>query len=308
MRNHVSKVLIGDATANTTAAPVTLAGLLDGDVIAFDYDTRAEILSTTTNIGFAKGTAVLGEPVLAGPIPKSGITSAYTNPYEAAVKQVSTLTVTAVPDPGETAIFKVAYHDNLSILPNKIKQTIASVVGAAGDTTASIAAAIAAQFNMQEFKFVDISVNTNVVTFTSQIVKTASAYNHIDRPETVVFEVGAPTGTPEKGVYAVATTTAAKTGQGDPAKMAWMEEQAMGRRGYSDRTSWNDGRKYKSQVVAGQTYATLVITADINLEGDMQGLRANPIGVVIGGTNATLAPIAADLARAGIVPVAVPAS
>lgn len=308
MRNHVSKVLVGTSTANTNAAPITLAGILDGKLIAFDFDTRVEVAATTVNLGFAMGTPKLGEPIIAGPIPVRGISSAILNPYEAAVPMQATLTVTAVPNPGETALFKVIYQDNLSILPNKMKQTLISIVGQTGDTTASIATAIAAEFNKQEFRFVNVSAATNVVTFVAQTISTASAYNGIDRPESVVFEIGAPVYDTAKGVYAVAVTVPGKSGQGDPAKIAWLEDQAMGRRGFSDRRSWNDTRQYKTLAKAGTTYATLVINADAHVEGDMQDLRANPVGVILAGDGGTLATIVTDLARAGVVPTTVAAS
>jgi len=135
---------------------------------------------------------------------------------------------------------------------------------------------------------------------------TASNYNGIDRPETVVFEVGAPTDA-GYGVYAHAQSVAPALGQGDPAKMAWMEEQAMGRQGFSERRMWNDTKKYTSQVKAGATYATLVIAGNIEVEGDMQGVRQNPIGVVIGGESSKVTLILVNLATAGVVPVTVAA-
>lgn len=305
MRTHVSKVLIGTALANTSIAQVDLAALTEGQIIAFDYDTRLDLVAGSKNIAFARGTANLGEPIVAGPIAKASISSAYLNPYQAAVLMKETLTVSTVPTVGKTAIFKIAYHDNLSIIPNQIKQTVVAVVATAVNTATTTlwAAAIAAEFNKQKggFLFATVTSATNVVTFTAITLLSQSSYNGIDRPESVVFEVGAPND-PALGVYVVARTVAPVAGQGDAAKMAWLEEQHMGRRGYSDRRSWNNPRSYKSQVTAGETYATLVVTGDVIVEGDMQDTRSNPIGAIIGGSGATLATILTDLATAGVVP------
>ena len=101
MRNYVAKMLVGTGIANVTASSVALAALTEGQIIAFDFDKANEadtsVSATTKNIGFARGTAVLGEAILAGPIPVSGVREALNNPYAAPVNQISTLTVTAVP-------------------------------------------------------------------------------------------------------------------------------------------------------------------------------------------------------------------
>ena len=311
MRNYVSTHLLGVATANVkTTNDINPAALTDKQLIAFDWDTRLGLVAGSKNIGFARGTTILGQPLIAGPIPKAGIETAILNPYKAAVKQKMTLTITTVPTVGKTAIFKVVYHDNLSIIPNQIKQTAIALQADATNTASSTtwATAIAAEFNLQKDNgklFVDVTSATNVVTFEAVTMVTASNYNGIDRPENVVFEVGAPNES-GYGVYDVAQTVAPSSGQGDPAKMAWMEEKAMGRLGWSDRRSWN-APKYPSQVTAGETYATLVINANIVVEGDLQGVRSNPIGVVLGGESASLAAVLTDLATAGVVPETVAA-
>lgn len=319
-RNYVSKMLVGTGIANLTGAPVTLAELTEGQIIAFDFDianaANTSITADTKFIGFARGTATLGEPILAGPIPVAGITDAINNPYAAPVNQISTLQVLTVPAVGETAIFKVAYHDNLSIIPNQIKQSVIGLVATAANTATPTtwAAAIAAEFNLQTAElggnlFVTVTSATDTVTFTGITVKTASNYNGIDRPETLVFEISIPETVGSTGTYTVVDpVTAAKAGQGDVAKIAWLEEQHMGRLGYSDRRMWNNTKKYQSQIVAGITnYEVLVISADQWTEGDMQGLRANPIGALIATSAAGQALLETDLAVAGIVPVVVAA-
>jgi hypothetical protein len=319
-RNHVSKMLIGDGIANLTGAPVTLAALTEGQLIAFDFDkaslANTSISAATINIGFARGTAVLGEAIIAGPIPVSGISDATNNPYAAPVNQVSTLLATVLPTVGKTAIFKVIYHDNLSIIPNQIKSTTIAVTADAVNTATldTWAIAISDEFNKQTAElggnlFVTVAHPVaNTVTFTGITVATQSKYNHIDRPETLVFEIGAPSDEPEQGTYTVGLTTAAEPGQGDKSKIAWMEEQHMGRLGYADRRMWNNTKKYESQIIAAITdYEVLVVNADQWTEGDMQGLRANPIGAVIATDAAGQAFIEADLAFAGIVPVVVAA-
>lgn len=312
-RNHVSTFFAGIDTANTTAAQKDPEALTDRQVIVYDADTGIEVLSTTKNIAFARGTSTLGEPLISGIIPVAGITSATLNPYNAPVNKEMTLTVNTVPTVGKTCIFRVTYHDNLSIIPNQVKQTIVAVTADAVNTatTTTWAAAIAAQFNLQTADlggriFVDVTSSTNVVTFVGQTIITQSSYNGIDRPETLNFELGAPEDA-GYGSYTKAVTVALESGQGDASKTAWLEEQHMGRLGFSDRRMWNDTKKYPSQVQAGGTYDVLVITADKEAEGDMQGTRKYPIGVTIAGESDTLALILVDLARVGIVPETVAA-
>jgi len=299
MRTFVSQCLIGTAALNTAGTLVALTAVPNGSIIAFDWATKADILSTTTEIGFAKGTADLAKPIITGPFAKEGIVSFILNPYEAAVKQKITLKVDTAPAEGESVLVKIAYNDNLSIIPNQIKQTIISVLTPASADANSVAAAIAAEFNKQEFLFANVTVTTDTVTFEAITLTTASAYNGIDRPENVVFSVGISN---ENGAYTVTQTVAPKFGQGDAAKMAWLEDQHMGRLGYSDRRSWN-AKKYVSQV-----YATLVLSANRVSEGDMQDTRSNPVGVIIGGDGATVAHILTSLAVASIAPETVAAS
>lgn len=335
-RNYVSKMLVGTGIANvegdaTVTYSVALAVLTEGQIIAFDFDLAnadvgadlasalpgTAITASTKSIGFARGTAVLGEPILAGPIPVANVREALNNPYQAPVNQISTLEALTLPTLGETQIFKVSYHDNLSIIPNQIKQTIVSVYASAANIVSltTWAAAIAAEFTLQSAElggnlFVTVTSAGAVVTFTGITVKTASNYNGIDRPETLVFEISSPEITGSTATYTVVDpATAAKAGQGDVAKIAWLEEQHMGRLGYADRRMWNNTKKYQSQIVAGITdYETLVINADQFTEGDMQGLRANPIGVVIATSAAGMAFLETDLANVSLVPEVIDAN
>ena len=313
-RNHVSKMLIGTGVANTTLASKALAALTEGQIIAFDFDSAnladTSITADTKLIGFARGTAALGEPILAGPIPIEGITSAINNPYQAPVNQISTLKALTLPELGENQIFKVVYQDNLSIIPNQIKQTVVNVHASAANIVSltTWAAAIAAAFNLQKSElggalFVTVTSATATVTFTGITLQTASNYNGINRPETLVFEIANPDITNSTATYTVVDpVTAAKTGQGDVAKIAWLEEQHMGRLGFSDRRTWSS-RKYQSQIVSGITnYEVLVINADQWTEGDMQGLRANPIGALIATSAAGMFLLETDLAVGSVVP------
>jgi hypothetical protein len=308
MRNYVSKVLIGEGTANTSIAGILPEALTIGQIIAFDPDTGVDLVAGSANVSFALGTAVLGEPIIAGPFAKASISSLYSNAYQAAVKKKVTLTVDTVPTAGKSPFFKVVYHDNLSILPNQMKQTAVSVEAVTGDTTTTYAAKIAAAFNLQDFKFVAVTSATNVVTFESEVVATESAYNSIDRPEVVNFEVGAQE-EDTYGAYTIADTVALKLGQGSPAKIAWMAEQAQGRRGFNDRRLWNNAKhQFDSGVDPAETYDVVVLTANDVREGDMQDTRSNPVGAILALEVGTLAVVAIDLAVAGIVPVVVPPS
>ncbi|KKK63633.1 hypothetical protein LCGC14_2992310, partial [marine sediment metagenome] len=159
MRNYVSKVLLGIDTKNVkTTDDIALEALTDRQIIAFDWDTLLGLVAGTTNIGFARGTATLGEALVVGPIPKAGIVSAILNPYKAAIKQKITLTVTTVPTVGKTGLFKISYHDNLSIIPNQIKQTIIALQADATNTatTTTWAAAIAAESDGEFLKSQEI--------------------------------------------------------------------------------------------------------------------------------------------------------
>jgi len=328
-RNHVSKVLVGAGLANAgVAAAVALEALTEGQIIAFDFDNanrawsantdgnRGNVVDATTkNIGFARGTAVLGEPLMAGPIPVGGVSSAVENAYEAPRVQIKTLTVGTVPVAGQTAIVRVMYRDNLSIVPNQIKQTIVGVLATAVNiaSTTTWAAAITAEFVKQTAElggnlFVDVTSSAAVITFTGQVLTTQSNYNGIDRPEALSFEIGIPESGQDQGEYTLAETQTLRHGQGDPAKVMWMEEQAMGRFGFADRRQWFNTKKYPSQVDGSKTYVTLVINADIVLEGDLQGVRSNPIGAIVAAESGTLAALKTDLARAGVVPEAIAAS
>lgn len=313
MRTYVSKVLAGIDTVNTNAAQKDVEALTDRQLIAYDFDTGIEIIATTKNIGFARGTSVLGEALIAGPIPVAGI-SAILNPYKAAANKVMRLAVSSTPTVGKTVIFKVIYHDNLSIIPNQIKQTAIALVADAANTASATtwAAAISAEFNKQTAElggnlFVTVAPSTGNVDFTGVTLLTASDFNHIDRPEAVNFEVGAPSDEPEHGVYVVTTTTPLAIGQGDAAKVAWMEEQSMGRFGFSNRRTWNDTKKYPSQVVNGETYDVLVLQANIQSEGDLQDTINVPVGAVICGESDSVVNMLIDLAVAGVVPTTVAA-
>jgi hypothetical protein len=282
MRNHVSKMLVGEGVAFTA-----IASLTEGKIVSMDLDTRAAVTSNTKNIVFVKGTSVLGEPLITGPMSVKDIQSAVTNPYTAAVSQKSTLTVGTVPSAGKTAIFKVVYIDNLSIVPNQIKQTAISVTAVSGETTSTFATKIAAEFNKQDYLFVTVTSASAIVTFEAKVLLTRSNYNRIDRPETLTFELGAPDEFGGTGVYTVARTLAPKLGQGDPANIAWLEDRFQGRFGFSDRRSWNDGKKFNPSVDPTKNYDTIVINANSLAEGDMQGVRSNPIGVILAITDDT---------------------
>jgi hypothetical protein len=304
-RTHVSKVLVGAALANTSIAQVALSALADGKIIAFDFDTGIDIKATTKNIAFAQGTSVLGQPIISGKIPIAGIKDVIQSPYAAPVNKAQTLTVTAVPTVGKTVVFKVIYHDNLSIIPNQIKQSIIAVTADAVNTasTTTWAAAIEAAFDAQEGSnlFVTVSSAANVVTFTGNVISTASSYNRIDRPEALNFEISTQDDS-ALGVYTVATSVALVGGVGDPARVAYAEDMAQGRQGFSDRRSWNDSKKFVPFAVAGETYRGLVINADVDVEGDMQAIRHNPVGAVLYCSGNAVADILTDLAVAGVVP------
>ena len=281
MRTYVSKMLVG---------PVGSAAIAVGEVAAAPWADIVALLAAGTALPAAAGSDefgivkrtedVEGNPayVTAGPF-DTDKSEANDNQYKAPVAQVvtATLDVTGLVD-GDVIMVRVAYHDNLSIIPNQIKFTLASVVYKSG---MDIAQAVTDAFNAQEFIFVNVAkASATTVTFTSKILTGASQYNHINRPEVIFFEVAGDV-KGDNAVLTAALTTPGVVPQGTAAQIAWMEEQHMGRRGYSDRISWNDGKKYPVQADPAKTYDVLVITANKIVEGDMQDNRSNPVGAVV---------------------------
>lgn len=282
MRTHVSKMLIGTGVAYASPSLLTA-----GQIAGFDWETGLAITANSKIIAFAKGTDTVGEPLITSPIKVSTLSLANRNNYVAPVKQKYTLTVSAVPAAGKVAIFKVVYHDNLSIVPNQIKQTVVTVQAVAGETTTTFAAKIAAAFTAQDYLFVTVTSAAAVVTFEAITVKTASAYNGIDKPETLFFEVGYPGIDEAVGTYVLAQTVAGKAGQGDPAKIAWLADQHQGRFGHSDRRMWNNTKKFAPDVNPAKNYDLIVLNGESEVEGDMQGLRSNPVGIILAITTDT---------------------
>jgi len=298
MRTYVSKMLVGPGKDAGTPAIGDVAVAPWGAINALlSEGTTLPAAAVSDEFGFVKRVADLdgnAAYVTAGPFATANAV-VNQNVKKTAVKQVSTLTVDLTnSEVGDVFLVKVAYHDNLSIIPNQIKFTIATAVYETGDDATKIATKLRAAFTAQEFIFVDVSGAGANVIFTSKILRTASAYNHIDRPETVIFEVAIP----EKGTFSVVATTPPVLAQGTAAQIAWMEEQHMGRRGYSDRRMWNDNRKYPLQVNPTATYDVIVVEANKIVEGDMQDTRSNPVGAVIAAPDS--ADIVAALATIGV--------
>lgn len=300
MRTHVSKMQIGVGVAGAAAV------LALGTIVCVPWSSVPTIITggntgvvaaAADEFGFVKavddGAGGLNYDVL-GPFESGLVSDAVSNPTNAGTAQVQTLTVdvTKMVDQ-KVYIVKVAYHDNLSIIPNQIKFTTVAFQYLSTMTNATVVALIKAKFDAQDFIFVTVTTGATTVIFTGKTLQTASNYNHIDRPEMVVFEVGAPDA--PTGAFAVTATTPVVLPQGTAAQIAWLEEQHMGRRGYSDRRSWFNTKKYPSQLVAGVTaYDTLIITASKIAEGELQDTRNNPIGAVIAAAAAGIALLVTD--------------
>ena len=279
MRTYVSKMLVGAGivVGSPTVGQVAVAPW--GAIVALlAAGTALPAAAASDEFGFVKRIADVDSNatyVTAGPFDTASA-KVNDNQAKAAVKQKYTVTIDVTGwTAGEVKLIKVAYHDNMSIIPNQIKFTSVGVVYA-GETATAFATKVAAEFNKQDYLFVAVTSAAAVVTIESLVVSTMTRYNGIDKPEVIFFEIG----TPETG-FTVAQTVAGVIPQGTAAQIAWMEDQHMGRRGYSDRTSWNDGKKYITQAVAGTVYDVLVVEANKIVEGDMQDNRSNPIGAVI---------------------------
>ena len=301
MRTHVSKVLVGigivSGTPNVDGSEVAVAPWSAIQAL-LDAGTALPAAAASDSFGFVKADGA-GSYITAGPFP-SATSIVASNAYSAGTAKTVTLTVDVTNLVAGTPYqFKVAYHDNLSIVPNQIKSTKVSVVFESGMTATTYAAAIAAEFNKQMYLFVTVAAAAGVITFTQKAVSTASSYNRIDKPEYVNFEVFAgninfDNSTPV-GAFVIAAGNSFVPPQGTAAQIAYMEDQAQGRRGFSDRRMWNNTKKFIPSAVPGVTYGTVIVTADKNVEGDLQDLRANPIGAVAAVPQAGLAAFIAAL-------------
>lgn len=299
MRTHVGKMLVGVGLGVGTPVAGEWAVAPWAAIQALlTSGTTLPAAAASDEFGYVQAVAdPLGGTVnfiTSGPF-SSANSIVEQNPYDAAVQQVTTVTVdvTDMVD-GKAYIIKVVYHDNLSIIPNQMKFTTVSVVYLSTMTATLFADAVTAAFNAQDFIFVSVANTAGVITFTGLVLQTASAYNRIDRPEMVVFEVGVGDmtyGSYITGIFVVATSQAAELGQGSAAQIAWMEDNHQGRRGYADRRMWNNTKKFVPSAVAGTTYHTFIVTDDKNVEGDMQNIRHNPIGATMAATSATAAAV-----------------
>ena len=277
MSNPVSKVLVG-----TGVAYKDINTLTEGQLCGFDYDAPGPITSDSVRIGFAMGTATPGQPVLSAIIPAGSITDALRNNYQAPRNKEMELTVTDVPEAGKSAVFKINYQDSLSIVPNQLKNTMVSIQAVDGETAASFATKIAAAFNIQEDNlFCTVTASSNVVTVAANTVSTQSKYNRINRPESLIFTISVPGVDEAVGTYSTATTVSHRAGQGDPAKVAYMEDQAQGRRGYSDRRNVMDPKRFSPSVNPSSTYDVVVINATVQVHDFIGSTQGAPIGVVL---------------------------
>lgn len=286
MRTHVSKMFVGPGIVAGDPAEGEVAVAPWGDIQAFLTDaTTLPAAALSDEFGFLQ--IKDGQPLVSGPF-KSATATMDSNAYKAEVPQEGTLTIDVTNlEAGTPYQFKIVYHDNISIVPNLIKSTKVSVVFEAGDTATAYAAKVAAAFNAQDYKFVDASSAAGVVTFTAIIMSTLSKYNRIDRPESVVFEIAAgninyDNETPVGAFAVVDQSVEPVLGQGDAARVAWLEDQHQGRRGYSDRRMWNNPYKFVPSAVAGTTYSIINVLDNKSVEGDMQNIRHNPIGSIVG--------------------------
>lgn len=285
MRTHVAKMFVGVGLGVGTPAVNEVAVAPWAAIQALlNSGTTLPAAAASDQFGFVYKNPA-GTLLTSGPF-SSANSLVDQNLYDAGVLQKSTLTVdvTDAVD-GKAYIIKVVYHDNLSIIPNQMKFTTVSVVWTTGMTATQFAAAIAVAFNTQDQLFVAVTSAAAVVTFESVVLTSASAYNRIDRPEYVVFElaVGDMTyGSYPTGMFVkVDPSVAVELPQGTPAQIAWMEDNHQGRRGFADRRMWNDTKKFVPVADPTKTYNTLIVTDNKNVEGDMQDIRHNPIGSVI---------------------------
>lgn len=305
MRTHVSKVLAG-----TGSAWKDIFTLAEGEIVAFQWSDKQAIAGLVPEIGFARGTKNPETPIVVGPIPANNA-ACLRKDYQAIDKETQILTVVELPKDEVSPIFKVIYHSEFDVAPNRIAQIVVSVKKTADITsTDDYAAAIKDAFDAQDeykgAKYFDVTVSGSALTFIPFTQRTAEEpYNGIDRPETMYIEVGAPNRFVDEGEYTVEPGSESagaggtpKHPHGTPIQIMWLEDKHMGRFGFSDRVSWNDQKKYIYQAVYGEEYDTLVISGDSPREGHMQNLHQNPVGIILACSGGTLDTLQADVEKA----------
>lgn len=305
MRTYVSKVLAGAGIAWKD-----IFTLAEGEIVVFQWEDMKAVTGPVPALGFAKGTKNIDAPIIVGPISVRNC-SGLLHSYQAIDKAVQTLTVVDLPKDDVSPIFKVIYHSEFDVAPNRIEQVVASVKKTAAITTAAeYATAIKEEFEAQQkdkgAKYFEITLSGAALTFIPYTLRTATEpYNEIDRPETMYIEVGAPERFVDEGSYTVeAGSESIPAGgvpvhpHGTPVQIMWLEDKHMGRFGFTDRVSWNDSKKYIYQAEYGKEYDTLVIAGDSYLEGDMQNLRANPVGVILACKDGSMTALQADVEKA----------
>ena len=328
MRTYVSKMLVGVGDANVSGTDNfnIHTGIVDGNVVAFDWDkpSTSSITAETKLIGFVKGQSAAKGNIIAGPFPVSSM-KVYRREQADAVQQQGTLTVTDVPGAdsvGHSIVFQTIHHQNLSLVPNQIKSFMWSVNIDEADTSGSAAAF--AQKIYDEWKaamdqhvaedgvmYVQLAdPTTATITATAQAVE--GSYNGIDRPEQIVFEFSATAkvirngqtyedtftedASADKGTYTIVNQSVAPVmANGTYDHVRWMEDQHQGRLGFSDRRMWNNTKKYEYQAVSGSKYDYLIVEANLQAEGDQQNLMNWPVGCVIASTTATTDLLETDL-------------
>ena len=272
MRNYVQKVFVGKGIAYK--APFDVDGnitLAEDEVMAFDWDTKEAVTATTGLVGFHLG---LDQGIVTGPVNTKLRMNNLKTAYTAQVAQAVTVTVTAIPLPYTEVLFRVLVHDNLSIVPNQMKQIFASVIVDDVDTIDTFAAKVRENLTvaMKRRNFGTISGAGAEIIVTSNV---DLAYNQINRPEVIYIEVGVPA----NGAYTL-TETLGVHPSGEAEQVMWLEDLNAGRYGFSDRTNWN-AKKYQHQAIAGTTYDIFSVNANIDVEGDMQDIRFNPVGILM---------------------------
>jgi hypothetical protein len=286
MKNYVQRVLVGAGVP--WAAGVNPA---ENEVMAFDWDTKLICDSTTTKVGLKCGN--LGG-IVVGPIGSRLESHNFSSAYRAGTPSAPTITVTGLPAAGQPTdfVFKVIIHDNLSIIPNQIKQVMAAVSSEGAADADAFADKIAAALNVAQGdrNVFNATAAAGVITVTAANV---GDYNDITRPEIIVLEIANI-----EGPFTFGAGTAMVTPNGTPDQVMWLEDLHAGRYGFSDRTNWNS-KKYPHQAKDGETYSMYSIDALIPVEGDMQDVRLNPVGAIMALTAVDIA-FTDELTAAGI--------
>lgn len=245
---NVIDVIVGNTFVDPAAGAVDLTAIAAGSIVVIDQNSNGAVTAADKFFTYAQASTDGVAARLSKPIYIKGIRRVNKLAYAAATAQVSTLTVGAADVVNSTlySIFLVDKSDKEYV--NKPRKRYA-VVSDASATATEIAAALAAEINKDEYRFVQASAAAGVVTLTG--IKRDS----LSLAYETIFDV-----IPYEGFTAatvVAVTTSADRGQGTYDIASTLEEISKGYVGNMNRSEFVKLPTYYANP--SKTYVTYVI-------------------------------------------------